>query len=384
MPFISAEGMKLLIAEDERNLANVLRKELTRRGNDVTVVYDGPSGQRAILSSEYDIVLLDIMLPVVSGLDLCELAQRTYPDTVVIIMSAMTDIEYAVEALRRGAFDYMTKPFDFSTVEMALQRAARHRILLKMNRQYERHLQAIVSQRSDELIERNRELKNAVDKLYRNYEATLRSLALALETRGAETKGHFHSVALYCNRLGAKMGLSEREMLALEQGAWMHDIGKIGVPDGILSKPGPLTDPEWVEMRRHVEYGAQIVRGVHFLESALQVIEQHHERYDGAGYPKGLRGHEICLLARIFSVVDALDTITSDRPYRAAQSFEAAKEELVRCSGTQFDPAVIEAFLSIPLQEWKAIRDSEARPKIWSGYRAEPREVMAAPFYQSV
>jgi response regulator RpfG family c-di-GMP phosphodiesterase len=295
------------------------------------------------------------------------------------MVSAMTDIQCAVEAMRLGAFDYVTKPFDFSAVELALERAMRHRTVRKMNRLYERHLQQIVSQRSNELSATNADLKETLDKLYNSYQATLRALALALETRGAENRGHFEAVAAYCARLGAEMRLTEREMMALEQGAWLHDIGKIGVPDAILSKPGALTDDERRKVQRHVEYGMQIIHGIQLMEGAARIVEQHHEHYNGGGYPKGLAGEQICLGARIFSVADAIDAITSERPYRRPRTFELAADELVRCSGSQFDPSVVQTFRSVPLAEWKEIRRSTTAESGSERTWKEPHQNASSP-----
>jgi putative nucleotidyltransferase with HDIG domain len=163
-------------------------------------------------------------------------------------------------------------------------------------------------------------------------------------------------------RLGNELRLEGRETIALEHGALLHDIGKIGVPDAILLKRGGLTDDEWVQMRQHVDYGVQIVRGIDFLEGAAQVVGQHHERFDGSGYPRGLVGDRICVGARIFAVADAVDAITSDRPYRAGRPFEAAIDELLRCSGQHFDPMVVNAFTAVPMDVWREIRQLANEP----------------------
>jgi putative nucleotidyltransferase with HDIG domain len=258
--------------------------------------------------------------------------------------------------MRRGAFDYVTKPFDLSDVETAVTRALRHQLLLKANQQYEQHLEHLVGLRTNELTTANTVLNSTLEKLYMNYRATLRALAAALEARDVETKGHSDRVVSYCVRLGKQIGLNDRELITLENGALLHDIGKIGVPDGILLKRGALTEDEWQYMRRHVEYGAQILKGIDFLEGASQIVAQHHERYDGSGYPTRKEGDQICLGARIFAVADAVDAITSDRPYRAARSFDDAADELIRCSGAHFDPFVVRAFTTVPLDNWREIR----------------------------
>jgi putative nucleotidyltransferase with HDIG domain len=310
----------------------------------------------------FDLVLSDIMMPGMSGLELLAEITRLSRETVVILISGNLNIQSAIEAMRRGAFDYVTKPFNLSDVETAVARALRHHRLLKANQQYEQHLQDLVSLRTNELTIANTNLNSTLEKLYLNYRATLRALAAALEARDVETKGHSDRVVSYCLRLGKQIGLSDRELITLENGALLHDIGKIGVPDGILLKRGALTEDEWNYMRRHVEYGAQILRGIDFLEGASQIVAQHHERYDGSGYPNRMEGDHICLGARIFAVADAVDAMTSDRPYRAATSFDDAANELIRCAGAHFDPVVVQAFTEVPLEAWREIRELSTEP----------------------
>jgi len=210
-------------------------------------------------------------------------------------------------------------------------------------------------QRTEELSETNAHLSATYDRLYVNYRATLRALATALEARVVETHGHTERVVAYCLRLGRQIGLSCSDMISLEYGALLHDVGEIGVPDAILRKAGPLTEEEWIHVRRHVEYGAEILTGIDFLEGAAHVVAQHHERYDGSGYPRGLVGEDICVGARIFAVADTFDAMTSDRPYRDAYPVDEAAKEIIAGSGTRFDPSVVNAFSEIPLSEWREL-----------------------------
>jgi putative nucleotidyltransferase with HDIG domain len=189
-----------------------------------------------------------------------------------------------------------------------------------------------------------------------SYDQTLEALVTALDARERETEQHTRRVVDYSMALAEKMGLSDEDLIEIRRGALMHDIGKIGVPDAILQKPGPLTDEEWVVMRRHPEEGLRILQDITFFRGAIDIIGSHHEHYDGKGYPRGLVGDEIPLGARIFAIADALDAITSDRPYRKAQTFKAAYEEILRCRGTQFDPKVVDAFRAIDKEEWIALR----------------------------
>ncbi|MEX2444073.1 MAG: diguanylate cyclase [Alkalispirochaeta sp.] len=188
------------------------------------------------------------------------------------------------------------------------------------------------------------------------YDRTLDSLVAALDARDKETEGHSRRVVAFTVAVARRLHVAQQEMPTIRRGALLHDIGKIAVPDAILHKPGPLTDEEWRIMKRHPQWGADILRGIPFLETAVQVLLAHHERWDGGGYPRGLEEEHIPLGARIFALADTLDAITSDRPYRSAQSFSKAREEIARGRGTQFDPRVVDAFLEMPESEWALLR----------------------------
>jgi len=352
---------RLLIIDDEPNVLSVLYSLLSEQ-YECTTASSAIEALEYMKDERYDLVLSDIMMPGMTGIELLEEINRSNRDVVVILISGNLNIQSAIEAMRRGAFDYVTKPFNLSDVEAAVQRGLRHRSVLKANQQYEQHLQELVSLRTHELSVANVSLNTTLEKLYLNYRATLRALAAALEARDVETKGHSERVVAYCLGLGKHFGLTQRDLITLEHGALLHDIGKIGVPDAILLKRGALTEEEWLYMRRHVEYGAQILRGIDFLDGARKIVAQHHERYDGSGYPGKLEGDLICLGARIFAVADAVDAITSTRPYRAARPFEEAADELIRCSGKHFDPAVVQAFLAVPMDTWREIRQLASEP----------------------
>src|SRR4029453_18508956 len=226
-----------------------------------------------------------------------------------------------------------------------VSRALDHHELIAAKRRYENHLQDLVTQRTAELDDALNSLENA-------YRSTLRALTAALETRDAETHGHSERVVTFSLRLGREYGLNTKEMKALEFGSLLHDIGKIGVPDAILRKPAKLTDEEWIRMREHPLHGQQILRGIKFLEGAARVVAPHREKGDGSGFPLGLKGEEIDICARIFSVADAFDAITSDRVYRQGRPYEAAPAELNEWVNRQFDPKVVEAFHRVPREDW--------------------------------
>jgi putative nucleotidyltransferase with HDIG domain len=339
---------RLLIVDDEVEVRSVLRDLLA----DQYACAEAASAEEALAQlreTYYELVISDITMSGMTGLEMIPHVQLASPDTVIVMISGRQTIESAINALRLGAFDYLMKPFDLRQAEAAVARALEHHELLVAKQRYENHLEDLVDQRTAELDQTLGSLENA-------YRSTLRALTSALEARDAETHGHSERVVTFSLRLGREYGLSSAEMKALEFGSLLHDIGKIGVPDAILRKPGKLTDEEWVLMREHPMHGQQILRGIKFLEGAARVVAQHHEKWDGSGYPAGLKLEETDICARIFSVADAFDAITSDRVYRKGRPYEAAAQELDEWAGRQFDPKVVEAFHRVPKEDWDELR----------------------------
>ena len=339
---------RLLIVDDEAEVRGVLH-DLLSGPYECGEAASAEDAIAELRQKDYQLVISDITMSGMSGLEMIPHVKVVSPDTVIVMISGMQTIESAINALRLGAFDYLMKPFDLRQAEAAVSRALDHHELVAAKRRYENHLEELVTQRTAELDDALNSLENA-------YRSTLRALTAALETRDAETHGHSERVVTFSLRLGREYGLNSKEMKALEFGSLLHDIGKIGVPDAILRKPARLTDEEWVRMREHPLHGQQILRGIKFLEGAARVVAQHHEKWDGSGYPLGLKGDEIDICARIFSVADAFDAITSDRVYRKGRSYEAAAQELNEWVGRQFDPRVVEAFHRVPQEDWDELR----------------------------
>jgi cyclic di-GMP phosphodiesterase len=340
---------RLLIVDDEAAVRGVLH-DLLEPSYDCTEASSAEEALSLLRVNPYNLVISDITMAGMSGLQMIPYIKAISPDSVIVMVSGVQTIESAINALRLGAFDYLMKPFDLRQVEAAIQRAHEHHELIVAKQQYEHHLAELVDQRTAELDEALASLENA-------YRSTLQALTAALETRDAETHGHSERVVTFSLRLGEEYGLNAEEMKALEFGSLLHDIGKIGVPDAILRKPGKLTDEEWERMREHPLQGQQILRGIKFLEGAGKVVAQHHEKWDGSGYPLGLKAEEIDICARIFAVADAFDAITSDRVYRKAQLYEAAARELDDWADRQFDPKVVEAFHRVPKEDWEELRE---------------------------
>jgi putative nucleotidyltransferase with HDIG domain len=359
---------RILIVDDEPEITEILADLLSTELECETA----GSAEEALVrlrQSEFNLVISDITMPGMSGLEMVPHVKRISPDTVVVMISGLQTVESAIEALRLGAFDYVMKPFDLRQVEAVVMRALEHHQLIVAKQRYENHLEELVEQRTAEL-------DRALVSLEEAYRSTLKALTSALETRDSETHGHSERVVTYSLRLGRECGLTSEQMSALEFGSLLHDIGKIGVPDAILRKPAKLTEEEWVRMREHPLHGQQILRGIQFLDRASRVVAQHHEKWDGSGYPLGLKGEDIDICARIFAVADAFDAITSDRVYRKGKSYEAAAQELDDWAGKQFDANVVTAFHRVPKDDWEDLyRRSLRRAK---GEFDETPQVMPA------
>src|SRR5919107_196710 len=356
---------RLLVADDDAAVRSVLSEFLSAE-HECESVGSAEEALGLLESGGFQLVLSDLAMPGMSGLELTARVRELSPDTLVIVVSGSLEIESAVEALRAGAFDYLVKPFDLEHLQLAVRRALEHQRLLAAKRGYETYLERMIEQRTEELDGALRSCESA-------YHMTLKALVAALETRDQETHGHSERVVNFSLRLGQELGLEKERMRSLEFGSLLHDIGKIGVPDAVLRKPAKLTEEEWVRMREHPLHGQKILRGIEFLEGAAKVVAQHHEKWDGSGYPLGLRGAQIDLNARIFAVADAFDAITSDRVYRAGRSYDEALAELDAYAGRQFDPRVVEAFRRVPVGEWEEIRRRSlaARERMATARRVE-------------
>ena len=346
---------RILIVDDEPEITAIL-SDLFYGKYDCTTAGSAEEALARLAGTNYELVVSDITMPGMSGLDMIPHVKSNSPNTVVVMISGMQTVESAIEALRLGAFDYVMKPFDLRQVEAVVTRALEHQDLIVAKQRYEDHLEELVEQRTAELDQALNSLEDA-------YRSTLKALTAALETRDLETHGHSERVVSYSMRLGREYGLDGERLKALEFGSLLHDIGKIGVPDLILRKPAKLTSEEWVLMREHPVHGQQILRGIKFLEGAARVVAQHHEKWDGSGYPLGLSADDIDICARIFSVADAFDAITSDRVYRKGKPYQAAAQELDEWAGKQFDPKVVEAFHRVPPEDWQELHDQSLLKK---------------------
>lgn len=349
IPAMRPAAGRILVADDEPFIRDILARKLRAEGYACDACADGEEASRRLAAQPYDLLLSDIRMPGMDGISLIEKARAIQPDIGVILVTSVVDISVAVEVLKQGACDFVAKPFTLEQVSIAASRALEKRRLTLENRRYRERLEEQIEQRRQQLQEALRLLEGT-------YHSTLIALGTALDSRDAHTGSHSLRVTLYAGRLARELGVQPAERREIEQGSLLHDIGKIGIPDALLRKPGKLTEAEWAMMRRHPEIGHRILSGSRFLRGASLIVLQHHERFDGSGYPAGLQGGEIVLGARIFAVADTFDCMTSERPFQSPVSFDEAAAAIKRGRGVGFDPMVVDAFAAVDVQEWKEIR----------------------------
>ena len=360
---LAAEGglpPSILVVDDEPAIRDLLGEGLQDSGFACRLAASGAEALDQLRQRQFSLVLSDIDMPGMDGVALLKSIKAAHPDVEVVMITGVVDVDVALRAMRMGASDYLTKPFNLEEVRLTVDKALEKRRLIRENREYQRDLEAKVEERTVQLVLKHREIEDLYDRLRHSYETTLEALAAALDTRDTETQGHSTRVSEYTVVIARRMGVKEPELTEIRRGALLHDVGKIGIPDAVLRKPGRLSPEEWEEMKKHPEIGHRILSGIKFLEPSLPIVIAHQERFDGSGYPRGLKGEEIPLGARIFAVVDTLDAMTSDRPYRRALTYADARAEILRNSGIQFDPRVVEVFLAIPPQEWTTMHRSIA------------------------
>jgi putative nucleotidyltransferase with HDIG domain len=354
---------RILIVDDEEPIRDLVAAMLVSANYVCTPTESGKEALSLLNSGEqFELMLSDLMMPGMDGIALLEAAKERFPDMPVIMVTAVTDVSVALGAIRNGAYDYLLKPFERDQLLATVRRAMENRRLKMENREYQTNLEALVTARTEQL-------RQAVTTLEKSYDITLEALGNALDLKDAETEGHSKRVTAYTIAIARAMGLSSDQIRIIARGAFLHDIGKMAIPDQILKKPGKLDAEETAIMREHCYRGYQIVRRIPFLSEAAEIVYAHQEKFDGTGYPRGLKGEQIPLGARIFSIADTLDAMTSDRPYRARLPHSVARDEIVQWSGRQFDPEMVKVFISMPENIWADLRkdiDTQIYPVSYS------------------
>jgi len=327
-------GATILVADDEPVVRELITNYLARDGHSLHVATNGMECLRLAREILPDLILLDVMMPSMDGLETCRRlrADPILGDVPVLIISTLDDRNSRLAGIAAGADDFLTKPID------SLELRVRVQSITRLNRYRKLH-------------ESRRELETAYDALQRAYDTTIIGWSRALDLRDQETEGHSQRVTEITVRMAQAMGMSANDIVHVRRGALLHDVGKLGIPDAILHKPGPLTPEEWVIMRRHPQYAYEWLAPIEYLRPALDIPFCHHEKWEGSGYPRGLVGTAIPLAARIFAFADVWDALRSNRPYRAGWPVQRVRDYIIELTGSHFDPDITPIFLALREQD---------------------------------
>lgn len=336
----------VLVVDDEEMIRELLSSALEQEEYQWFTAANVDEAFAVLENNQIDLVISDIMMPGKSGIDLLRDLKKIDIDIAVLMITGLSDMETAMQCIHLGADDYITKPFGVNRVMLTVKNLLEKRTLVLEKKNYQTSLE-------EKVCEQTKQLRATMNELNDAYHDTLSALVHALDAREKEVGSHSERVMNYSSFLAKKIGITGMELEQLAKGALLHDIGKIGISDNILLKPGKLDDNEWVEMHKHPSIGHAILADIHFLKVPIEIILTHHERYDGTGYPNALKGEQIPIGSRVFALIDTLDAMTSDRPYRKALPFDAVISEVEKHRCTQFDPKLADLFLSITKTEWE-------------------------------
>lgn len=334
------ESGRILVVDDDPGILKALKYVLAADRHEVASFSNAADAREHFAKNigSIDLILCDYRMPHEDGFSLLKSLLEEDDSVVGIIFTGESTTENAVRAIRAGIYDFLSKPFDMGTLQFVVKRALRHRHLLLENRNYQRRLEGLVEKRSAALAQTLKQLEGA-------FKFTLEALVSMLEAREKSTGEHSERVAEITKILAEALGVNGEELTEIKTGAFLHDIGKVAIPDDILQKPGALNEAEWEIMKTHPEIGYSILSNNPQMAGAAEIVYSHHERFDGSGYPRGLRGEEIPRGARIFAVADAYDAIRFERPYSPARTAKETLREIRRCSGTYFDPEVVDVLV---------------------------------------
>jgi putative two-component system response regulator len=335
---------RILIVDDEPMICRILADRLTTEGYSCTTAHNGKEALQHFCKDAFPLIISDIRMPEMDGIELLKRVKSTYSKTMVIMVTASQDIKMAADSMRFGADDLILKPIDFDLLFFSVKKALEKKKLEEQLESYHQHLRRLVEDRTGELQEAYRFLKKA-------HLDSVKILTGTIDAKDPYTRGHSDRVSRMSVKIGENLGLNEKELETLEYGALLHDIGKIGIKDEVLQKPGPLSFEEYQHVKEHPLIAVRILEGVEFFVDKIPMIRHHHEHFDGTGYPDGLAGEAIPIEARIIAVADAFDAMISERPHRRALFLGHILAELEKYKGKQFDPSVLEIFLNKKIYE---------------------------------
>ncbi|MEW6377750.1 MAG: HD domain-containing phosphohydrolase [Thermodesulfobacteriota bacterium] len=329
---------RILIVDDEEVICGILARRLTREGYSCMTANNGKEALNHFYKDTFSLIISDIRMPEMDGIELLKRVRAMNSDMMMIMVTAYPEIDMAVEAMRLGAYDFIIKPADLDLVVLSVKKALEKKRLEKEVEAYHKNLEKLVEERTSKLQQAYRILKKA-------HLDSVKVLAEAIDAKDPYTRGHSDRVRRMSLKIAVHLGFAEDRLESLEYGALLHDIGKIGIKDEVLQKPGALNSEEYQYIKEHPLIGVKIVEGIEFFRDKIPMIRNHHEHFDGSGYPDGLIGEAIPLEARIIFVPDAFDAMTSLRPHRGAMPLEDVLMELEKGKGRQFDPKILEIFL---------------------------------------
>lgn len=339
----------VLIVDDEAPIRRVLVKLLTAQGYEVIEADSGPTALGILEGRTVDTVLLDVMMPGMTGVEVCRRirANAMHAQTPVVFVSGASDRSFRREAREAGADDFLSKPFDDVELSARVRNSVKNKRYNDSLSQERNRLQAAIEGQTKALVDAKAALDRARDELERAQIETIERLTRAAEFRDDETAWHLQRMSHYCRLLARKSGIEEYDAELIRVASPMHDVGKLGIPDSILLKPGKLTSEEWAIMKNHAEIGYQILSGSQsaLLNLAATIARSHHEKWDGSGYPNGLSGEDIPIEGRICAIADVFDALTSQRPYKEAWPVDEAARHLVNGRGGHFDPDLVDLFV---------------------------------------
>jgi putative two-component system response regulator len=338
---------RILIVDDDEGVRSMLTRLLDRHGYECESAASGAAAREAFANPPFDVALCDLNMPGESGLELVEFVTEEHPETATIMVTGADDPGTAEKALELGTYGYVIKPFHNNELLISIANALRRNRLELESRRHRRSLEAAVRERTTELEQTVHALRRSEEEVRHSERETIYRLSRAAEFRDEDTGAHIERMSRHCSLLALRLGLDPEWCDLLHLASPLHDVGKIGIPDRILLKPGPLDAPERRLMQTHAELGYQMLAGSEgeVLELAATVAWTHHEHFDGGGYPRGLAGQDIPIAGRIAAVADVFDALTSDRVYRLAFTIDDAIAEMRSLRGTQFDPEILDVFL---------------------------------------
>jgi putative two-component system response regulator len=357
----TSDKTRILIVDDEEPVRRLLSRLLERNGYSCMTAQDAAEASTALGVDHFDLLLTDMSMPGDSGLDLIRASSELYPDLATVMVTAVDDRDIANEALALGAYGYIIKPFESNEILISVTNALRRRSLEIENRGHRTRLEQMVKERTAELWNAIRHLETTQESLRQSREETVKRLSIAAEFRDDETGRHVQRMSRYCALLAREMGADSERGETIRLASQMHDVGKLGIPDNILRKPGPLTPDERKIMQRHCEIGWRILSGSQseLLDVAATIALSHHERIDGAGYPNGLSGNEIPFEGRVAAIADVFDALTTDRIYRTALPLGRALDIMRDGRGSHFDAEALDVFFDA-LDEVIRIHEEQA------------------------